>query len=146
MTDWPLRAASRGEDHVRRLLGDHVDGADDEEPGNAGKDRGVDDAQPLGAMHAKIAAEHAAVLARANRAAAGSVVSSCCSPHIVLQLFVALARVAWLFLFGDQPLSLQLCRQFAHKAYPGHYRVEILSRCVVALIEIMEVDQRRVSR
>src|ERR1700730_13047406 len=131
---------SRGEDYVRRLLGDHVDGADDKKPGNAGEDRSVDDAQPLGAVHAKIAAEHAAVLALSDRAAAGGVVSPRPSPHIVLQLFVALACVARLFFFGDQPLSFQLCRQSAHKAYPGHHRVEILSRCVAALLEIMEVD------
>src|SRR6202030_2273502 len=97
-----LIAASRSEDHVCRLFGDRVDGTDNEKPRNAWEHRGVDDAQPLGAVHPEVPAEHAAAVARPDRAGAGRVVAPCRGAHILLQLVVALARLAGCFLFGDR--------------------------------------------
>ena len=43
-----------GQNDVRRLLRDHVDGAQNEEARNARENRGIDDAQILRVMHAKV--------------------------------------------------------------------------------------------
>src|SRR5260370_12211512 len=137
---------SRSEDHVRRLFRNHVDGADDEKPRNAREYRRVDDAQPLGAVHPEVAIDYAAAVARPNRAAAGRMVAPGSGAHIILQLVVALARLARLFLFGDRIFGSEPCRQFAHKPDAGDDRVEVRARLVAALLEIMEVDQRGVAR
>src|SRR5262245_10261237 len=63
------------EDHVGRLLADHVDGADDEQAGDAREHRGVDHAEPARAVDAKIAGQHATLLGRADRAGARGVMA-----------------------------------------------------------------------
>ena len=45
------------DDDVRRLLANHVDGADDEQPGGPREDRGVDDAQALGVVDLEVAGQ-----------------------------------------------------------------------------------------
>src|SRR5258706_232322 len=59
-----------GQYDVGRLLGGDVHGAGNEKPGNARKNRGVDNSKPVRAMHAKIAAQHTARLARTDGTAA----------------------------------------------------------------------------
>src|SRR5262245_19917665 len=56
------------------LFGGDVDGADDEDAGDPRKHRRIDDAQPAGAVHRE-AADDAAALGRAARAAARRVVA-----------------------------------------------------------------------
>jgi hypothetical protein len=51
---------------VRGFLADHVDRALDEQPWNAGEDRGIHDAQTCGAVYPKIAAQDASLLERTN--------------------------------------------------------------------------------
>ena len=57
-------------DYICRFFSDHVHRAYDKEAGNARKHRSVDHAQPCCAMHPKVAAQHAILLARADGAAA----------------------------------------------------------------------------
>src|SRR5271155_255364 len=95
-------------------------------------------------MHPKIAAEHAAALARPDRAGAGGMVAPRDAAHEVHQLLVGLQRLARLLLRGDQALILQLCRESADKAYGGDDRSEIFACSIAALVKIMEIDQRRV--
>ena len=97
-------------------------------------------------MHPEIAADHTAGIARPDRAGAGRVVAPGIGADIILQLFVALARVTGLFLFGDRTFGLEFRRQLANKADAGDDRIEVLPRRVAALLEIMEVDQRGVAR
>src|ERR687895_1439925 len=60
------------QDHVRGFFTDHVNGADDKETGNARKHRGIDHSQSVGAVHLKIARQHAAFVFGTNRTGAGS--------------------------------------------------------------------------
>src|SRR5215472_3296604 len=135
----------RGEDDVRCLLRNHVDSADDEKPRDAREDRGIDDAQPLGAVHAKIAVDDTARLARSDRTGAGGVVTPCAGPDIILQLVIALPRLARQLLLRDQPLGSLLCGQLPRKADAGDDRVEVLASRVAALLEILEINQRRIT-
>src|SRR5690242_16896534 len=80
----PFKPASRSEDHVCRLLGDHVYRADDEETGYPREHRGVDDAQTRRAMHPEVAVEHAAAVARPDRAGARGVMAQCVGPDVIL--------------------------------------------------------------
>jgi len=136
----------RGENHVSCLLRDHVDGADDKKPWDARKDRRIDHAEPFRAMHAEMAVDHSATLAWPDRASAGGVVTPRVRPDVILQLVIALSRVAGQFLLGYEPLGFQLCRQFPRKADARDNRVEVLARSIVTLLEIVEINQRRVSR
>ena len=50
----PGRTASIFQDHVARLLADHVNGCNDEEPGNLRKDGGINDPQVARAVDAEV--------------------------------------------------------------------------------------------
>src|SRR5262249_33646311 len=120
--------------------------ADDKKARDPRKDGGVDDAQPRGAVDAKIAADNSAAVARPDRAGAGGVVTPGGAAHELFQLLVAVVRLAGLLLGGDQALRLEPGCQLSDKTDAGHDRVEILTGGVAALLEIVEVDQRRVPR
>ena len=140
LSDLSRRGSRRG------LFGDHVDGAGDKEARDARKHRGVDHPQPLGAVHAEVAAQHAAAGARSDRAGAGRVVAPGAAAHEVLELVVALQCLARLLLGGDRTLGGQLRGQPADKADAGDHRGEVFPGRVAALLEIAEIDQRRVAR
>jgi hypothetical protein len=95
-----------GKYNVRRFLRNHVDGADDKKTRNVREYRGVDNAQPLCAVDAKITANNAAVLARSDWAGAGGMVTPGRRAHKVLQFFIALQGATGLLLLSDQSLRL----------------------------------------
>src|SRR5262245_41853534 len=64
-----------GNDRVTRLLRDHVDSAEDEQPRDAREYRGVDDPQALGLSHVEPAVEHRVLVATADPAGTASVMS-----------------------------------------------------------------------
>src|SRR5512132_3751770 len=64
-----------GQNNVARLLGDHVDRRHDEKARNFRKDRGIDDAHPLGAVSPKFAVHDAVFFARSDGAASRSVMT-----------------------------------------------------------------------
>src|SRR6266850_641510 len=97
-------------------------------------------------MHPEVATDDAAVLARSDRTGAGSVMAPRGVPYVIPQLLVALPGVARLLLLGNQPFGLELRRKLAHESYADDDRIEILSRLIAALLEIMKIDQRRVAR
>src|SRR6185369_5058885 len=77
------------EDYVSGFFADHVDGADDEEAGDAWKDGGVDDAQTLRAVDAEVRVEDAVLFAWSNRTGAGRVMAPRVFAHKRVQIFDA---------------------------------------------------------
>ena len=97
-------------------------------------------------MHAEVAADHAAAIPRPDRASARGVVAPGPGADEIPKFIVALKRVAGLLLGRDQATVFDFFCQFADKADASHNRIQILPGGVAALLEIVEVDQRRVAR
>jgi hypothetical protein len=64
----------------------------------------------------------------------------------ILQVIVALHRVAGLLLGGDQAAVLKLLRQTPHNTNSGDDRIEVLAGTIAALLEILEINERRIAR
>jgi hypothetical protein len=80
----PAKTSSRVAAAMTRLASpfpDHINRADDEQAGDAGKDRCVHDAQSLCAVDLEIARQHAAALLRANRAGTRRVMAPRVAAH-----------------------------------------------------------------
>ncbi len=126
---------------------DHVDRAGDEEPRNAREHRGIDHAQPLGAMHAQPAVEHAVRLARPDRAGAGGVVA----PGIVAHVVGKLLRRSAPSSPGnssccDQAALLQFVRSSVRtKRNAVTTALRSSPARIAAFLEIAEIHQRRVA-
>src|SRR5262245_37764052 len=92
------------EDHVGGLFRNHVYGADDEEAGDARKYRGVDHAEAGGAVHAEIAAEHAAVFDGSDGAGPAPMMSPRVAANVFFDLRVALDGAAGQHFAGADPV------------------------------------------
>lgn len=81
-------------DHVAALLGDHDSGRVGVARGDDGHDGGVDDSQPVDAVHAQLGVDHGArVVGRPHAAGAGLVVlGACLTAHSALPVCVAAER------------------------------------------------------
>src|SRR4051812_17074089 len=93
------------ENGVRGLLANHVDRACDEKAGDTWKDGGVYDAQTGRSVHAKIAAEDATGIPRANRAGAGRVMAPRVFANESPQLLVVLQFGAG-YLLGENDVGV----------------------------------------
>src|SRR5262249_11315873 len=95
------------------------------------------------AVDSEVASEHAASFAWPDRASAGGVVTPCVGPDVILQFVIVLSRVARQFFLGYEAVGFQLCRQLPRKADAGDDRVAVLPGRVAALLEVIEIDERR---
>ena len=66
--------------------------------------------------------------------------------HEIHQLLIALKRISGLLLDSNQSALLELCGQLANKANSGGDRLQIFSGGIAALLEIVEIYERRVAR
>src|SRR5262245_12884777 len=140
----PLLRLWVGDDHVAGFLGDHVHGAQDEQPGDFGKHRGIDNAQTGDAAHPEPAVEYGGrIIVGADLARAAGVMT----PGAVLDELPH---------FGPRPALRArdflvektggALRDPSHELHPGRDRVEVVAARVVALVEIHEIDVRRLAR
>src|SRR5215467_8727396 len=77
-----------GNYHVRRFLTDHINRADNEEPGNFRKNRRIHYAQALSSVHFEIAAEHSSVFFRTDGTTARSMMAPGMVAHEVSQFLI----------------------------------------------------------
>jgi hypothetical protein len=128
----PTPPASGSQNYVRGFFGNHVDRAGDKEAGDARENRGVDDPQSRGAMHAEVAADHGAAIPRPDRASARGVGAPGPDTDEIPKFVIALERVARLLLGRDQAAVFDFFRQFADKADAGDDRIQILPGDIAA--------------
>src|SRR2546428_5187860 len=137
-----LGAGGVCENDVGGLLTDHVNRGHDEEPGDVGKDRRIDDAQPLRPVDTESAVDNShRVSLRPHLAGARSVVAPRLTPDVGFDLLRRPYLVARKNLAYDRVPGLR--QDPAYELDAQHEGLEVFSLGVVALLEIMEVDGRR---
>ena len=106
------RVGGGGQNSVRRLLRNHIDRADDEEAGDAGKDAGVDHSQAACSVNAKIRVQNPVALDRADRAGAGGMVAPGMGPDELFERLVRQRAAGRVFRNKARPAvpSRQSCR------------------------------------
>src|SRR6266700_3305648 len=112
--------------HISSFFGDHVDGGDDEIPGNARKNRCVNDPEVPYAMDAEFAVDHAPLIFRFHGAGAAGMVAPGVILDMTLQLLLSIKVPAGNLLF-DNKGSYRIYH-LAPELDPGDHRVEIRRR------------------
>src|SRR5262245_537393 len=133
-----------GEDHLGRLLGDHVHGADDEEARDLREHGGVDDAQARRATDTEVGVQDRHwIVPPADRARARGVVPPGIVAHELLQRLAIVLVLAGQLLLSD--VRTKMRGERADELDAADDRVEILGAAARAFFEVMEIDQRRIA-
>src|SRR5262249_19082604 len=140
----PLPTPGVRDDGVARLFSDHVDGAENEQAGDPWEYRSVHHPQAFGAAHPEIAVEHRhRVVRAADLAGAAGMVA----PGIVLDEIAQLVARAYLRAGHDLVEDARgPPRDLAHELDAGDDAVKVVLPGAVAVVEISEIDARRVVR
>lgn len=133
------------QDCVRSLLRGHVDGADDKEAGDAGKDRGVDDAQCCGAVDLKVTIQHAELFTRADSARGRGVMSPGPVTDEAAELLIRLQGISWKFFLLYLPDIFEVLRYLTDEADAFYYRTQIVTGYVVSFFKVVEADLWRIA-
>src|SRR5215470_7087594 len=138
-------SAGIGDDHFRSFLADHVDRRDDEEPGNTGEHRSVDDPQPVNAVHAEPAVDHGKRIGRRAHLAGATGVMT---PRVIADPLADLSAGANPLTRRNLPLDdlAHAPSQPTRLLDADHHRLEILAGGVIALLEVRKVDRWRLGR
>jgi len=131
----------RGADHCGTLLGDHNRRRVGVGRGDRRHHRGVDDPQPIDAVHAQLAVDDAHRVRTHQAGAAGVIAGAAVAPRVVEQLVVGLDLEAGQGLFADELLQHGRRKQPLRKVQAADDGAP-----VPLLRKIARVDRRRVAR
>src|SRR5882672_6586739 len=126
------------QDDLSGFFADHIHRTGNKKSWNSRKYRGVHNAQPLHAAHAKVAGQHLAY-----RASTRSVMTPGIRSDKFAQFGITGQMVAGQFFFGDEALPLERRSQLAYETDAVHHRIQVL---VASLGKVTEVDHRRIAR
>src|SRR5215467_6834197 len=132
------------ENDFARLLGDHVDRRDDEEPRNFGEDRGIHHAQVFRAVDLEIAVEHAIFIRRTDGASASGVMAPSVFFDEPAQFLPALDVLAGQLLLLN--VSTQALCHCPHELDPFHHRLQVFLVSIVTFVEVAKVDPWHLAR
>lgn len=136
-----LQILLAAQDNLSGLLGDHVDRADDEQPGETRKNGSVDNTKAGGSMHAEVAVQHAVGIPWAYRTSRGCVMAPGVAADEISQLLVG-SMFPRQFLDDVSPF-LEGSHELSHKLNTFQ---QCLKVSISTLVKRIEIDVRNILR